>query len=168
MKLPAPFAVALQTAFNKYVELDPDSDSRITALNGKLVCLKIEPVDLCIWFLFGDKRVEVLEEFADDADAVIAGGPFSMMSLSLGRSSIFDGDVKISGDTTTAQKFSRCLNEIDIDWEEHLSRLTGDAVAHQIGRFSRGFRQWTSERADAIQENTADYMKLITCRIAGS
>lgn len=159
MKLPAPFAVALQTAFNRYIELDPDSADRIATLRGEVLCVKIEPADLDIWFVFGEKRVEIVEEFGADADAVISGGPFSFLALATGRSSIFDGDIKITGDTSSAQQFSRCLNEIDVDWEEHLSRLTGDGIAHQVGRFSRAFRQWVSERSDAVQENTADYLR---------
>ena len=159
MMLPAPLAVALQTAFNRYIELDPDSTLRIEALAGKVVCLKIGALDTELFFIFTEKRVEIAEEFAAPADTVISGGPFSMLSLALGRSSIFDGDIKITGDTELAQKFSRCLNEIDIDWEEHLSHLTGDAVAHQLGRFSRGLRHWMTERSAAMQENTADYLR---------
>jgi len=164
MKLPAPIAIALQTAFTRYVELDPDSNSRLLKLRGKVVCFQVEGVDLPIWFIFNEvgmneTSVEVVEDFGDTADATIAGGPFSLLALATGRRSIFDGDVKISGDTDTAQKFSRCLNEIDIDWEEHLSRLTGDAVAHQVGRFSRGLKHWFSERTDAVRDNTADYLR---------
>ncbi len=164
MKLPAPLAVAMQTAFSRYIELDTDSNSRLAKLRGKVVCFQIEGIDLPIWFIFNEAGVnetdvEVVEDFGDTADATIAGGPFSLLALATGRRSIFDGDVKISGDTDTAQKFSRCLNEIDIDWEEHLSRLTGDAVAHQVGRFSRGVSQWFTERSDAMQENTAHYLR---------
>lgn len=159
MKLPAPLAIALQTAFNRYIELDPDSKGRLQKLRGKVVCLQVEGVNLPVWFIFNESSVEVVEDFGDSADAVITGGPFSLIALANGNRSIFDGDVKITGDTDIAQKFSRCLNEIDIDWEEHLSRLTGDAVAHQVGRFSRGLRQWFGERTEAVQENTADYLR---------
>lgn len=159
MKLPAPLAIALQTAFNRYIELDPDSAARLEKLVGKVVCLQLEGVDLPIWFIFNETSVEVVEDFGDSADAVIAGGPFSLLALAVGRRSIFDGDVKISGDSDTAQRFSRCLNEIDIDWEEHLSRLTGDAVAHQAGRFSRGLKLWFGERNDAMRDNTANYLR---------
>ncbi len=164
MKLPAPIAVALQTAFNRYTELDPDSNSRLEKLRGKVVCFQVEGVELPVWFIFNEigvneTRVEVVEDFGDTADATISGGPFSLIALATGRRSIFDGDVTISGDTDTAQKFSRCLNEIDIDWEEHLSRLTGDAVAHQVGRFSRGLKQWFTERTEAVQDNTANYLR---------
>ena len=164
MKLPAPLAIALQTAFSRYIELDPDSNARLEKLRGKVVCFQIEGFDLPVWFIFNEAGankidVEVVEDFGDTADATIAGGPFSLLALATGRRSIFDGDVKISGDTDTAQKFSICLNEIDIDWEEHLSRLTGDAVAHQVGRFSRDVRQWFTERTDAMQDNTAHYLR---------
>ena len=159
MKLPAPFAIALQIAFNRYTELDPDSSERIASLQGKVVCLQVRGFDLPIWFIFNEDTVEVAEEFGDTADAVIAGGPFSLMSQALGRRSIFDSDVSISGDTQVAQRFSRCLSEIDIDWEEHLSRLTGDSFAHQTGRLVRGLKLFVSERSDAMRENTADYLR---------
>ena len=134
MKLPAPLAIALQTAFNRYAELDPDSKHRLQKLQGKVVCFQIEGLEIPVWFIFNEQSVEVVEDFGDTADAVIAGGPFSLLALASGKRSIFDGGVTITGDTETAQKFSRCLNEIDIDWEEHLSRVTGDAAAHQLGR----------------------------------
>lgn len=152
-------AIALQTAFKRYVELDLDSDSRMQSLQGKVICFNVEGLALPIWFIFNEKSVEIVEDFGDTADAVISGGPFSLVALATGQRSIHDGGVKITGETDTAQKFSRCLSEIDIDWEEHLSRLTGDAAAHQIGRFSRGFRQWFGERTTALQENTADYLR---------
>jgi len=109
LKLPAPLAVTLQTAFNRYVELDPDSQAGLDRLRGKVVCFLVEGVDLPVWFIFNENDVEVVEDFGDTADATIAGGPFSLLALATGRRSIFDGDVKISGDTDTAQKFSRCL-----------------------------------------------------------
>jgi len=54
MKLPAPIAIALQTAFTRYVELDPDSNSRLLKLRGKVVCFQVEGVDLPIWFIFNE------------------------------------------------------------------------------------------------------------------
>lgn len=128
-------------------------------MRGKVICLQVEALDLNIWFIFNENRVEVVEEFGDTADAVISGGPFSLISQAIGQRSIFDGDVKITGDTATAQQFSRCLTEIDVDWEEHLSRITGDAAAHQLGKFSRSFKAWLGARTDSVRDNTADYLR---------
>jgi len=37
----------------------------------------------------------------------------------------------------TGQAFKAILDEMDIDWEEQLSRLTGDTIAHQLGNTAR-------------------------------
>ncbi len=168
MKLPAPLAIALQTAFNRYAELDPDSKSRLQRLQGKVICFQIEGLELPVWFIFNEQNVEIVEDFGDAADAVISGGPFSMLALAGGTRSIFDGGVTITGETETAQQFSRVLTGIDVDWEEHLSRLSGDAVAHQVGRVSRGLRGWLNERTEALQQNTGDYLRDETNNVPNS
>lgn len=159
MNLPAPLAVALQTGFNNYLALDSQSGPRIERLGGKLIRLQLSGVNLGAWFLFHADRVEILEQFDGDADATISGGPFSLLGLSRGNSSIFDGEVSISGDVELAQQFSRMFEQIDIDWEEHLSKITGDTVAHQVGKSFRGLRSWAKRTHSSMRENTADYLR---------
>lgn len=159
MKLPAPLTVAMQAAFNRYLALDPQAVRHLKPLEGQVVCLRMEGIGIDIFHIFNEDEVEVVEEFSAEPDATIVGGPFSLIAQAIGRRSIFDGDVKIEGDVDTAQKFSRLLTEIDIDWEEHLSRLTGDGVAHQLGRFARGVSSWMGARNDAMSDNTADYLR---------
>lgn len=159
MKLPIPLAVALQTGFNNYLALDPEAKPGFEKLRGKLVLLQVTGLDLGIWFLVHSERVEILDQFDGEPDATISGGPLSLAALATGKSSIFDGDVSISGDVETAQRFSRALESIDIDWEEHLSRLTGDTVAHHVGRTFRSFNSWLDRSGDSLRENTADYLR---------
>lgn len=159
MKLPTPLALALQTGFNNYLALDSEAKPGFEKLRGKLILLQLSGLDLGIYFLIHSDHLEILEQFDGEPDATISGGPLSMLALASGRSSIFDGDVAISGDVETAQQFSRSLEQIDIDWEEHLSRLTGDTVAHQMGRTFRGFSGWVSRTQSSMRENTADYLR---------
>lgn len=159
MKLPTPLAVALQTGFNNYLALDPEAKPGFEKLRGKLILLQLSGLDLGTWFLVHADRVEILEQFDGEPDATISGGPLSLLALATGRSSIFDGDVSISGDVETAQQFSRALEKIDVDWEEHLSRLTGDTVAYQIGKTFRGLGSWASRTQNTMRDNTADYLR---------
>ena len=39
--------------------------------------------------------------------------------------------LNLVGDIYVAQSFSALLKDLDVDWEEQLSRYTGDVVAHQ-------------------------------------
>lgn len=163
MKLPVPFALALQGGFNRLVSLDEDSQRRLNKLQHKLLQLKITTLDLDIYLLFHSDRVEVLEDFASEPDATIAGPPFSMLSLAgggmAGGGDVSNSSVEISGDVELAQQVSRMLQQIDIDWEEHFSKITGDAVAHQLGNIARGIQRFTTRSRDSMQSNTADYLR---------
>ena len=150
---------ALEAGFNNYLALDPDARPGFDKLAGKLIQLHFSGIDLAVYFLVHPQRVEILEHFEAQPDAVISGAPFSMLALATGRKTIFESDVTISGDTETAQQFSRALERIDIDWEEHLSRLTGDTVAHHVGRSVRGLRAWTERTRSTLHQNTADYLR---------
>jgi len=71
---------------------------------------------------------------------------------------LLKSDVEIEGDTRVAESFSAILREVDIDWEELLSRLVGDSVAHQAGQAARSSSEWVKESLDAMRMNTGEYL----------
>lgn len=159
MKLPGALAVLLQAAFNRYLALDPDSGARIEKLQGKLVCMEFSAIDLQAWLLFHPDRVEVLEHYEAEPDTTISGAPFTMMALATGSTDIFSADVQITGDIDCARRFSQILERLDIDWEEHLSTLTGDTVARKIGLLHASVGSWLHRSRDSMQSNIADYLR---------
>jgi ubiquinone biosynthesis protein UbiJ len=72
---------------------------------------------------------------------------------------LFNGGVEIDGDVELGTKLQRIFERLDIDWEEHLSRLTGDIVAHQLGNTVRGFFAWGRRAADHLGHDVADYLQ---------
>ena len=115
MKLPVPLALALQAGFNRIIALDEESLPRLQRLQGKLIQLEITTLDISIYLLFFKDKVEVLEEFAAEPDALIKGPPFSMLALATGNADVSGSGVEISGDIEVAQRVSRMLQQIDID-----------------------------------------------------
>ena len=53
---------------------------------------------------------------------------------------------------------SAILDGIDIDWEEHLSRVTGDVLAHQVGNVARGMLEWGRNTLDTVSRDVAEYL----------
>ena len=51
------------------------------------------------------------------------------------------------------------VEKLEIDWEEHLSRLTGDIIAHQIGNTVRGLFRWGERSAEHLGQDAADYLQ---------
>ena len=94
------------------------------------------------------------------ADAVIRGGPFSLLALSgtAPEAVMQRGDVRIDGDAELAQKFRELMLLLRPDLEEELSLVVGDVPAHQIGRFARAAFGWTRKAAATTVRNAAEYL----------
>jgi ubiquinone biosynthesis protein UbiJ len=58
-----------------------------------------------------------------------------------------------------AQKFQKLLSEIDIDWEEQLSRYTGDIMAYRIGQGLHKTRQWFNNSRQSLSLSGREYLQ---------
>ena len=99
--------------------------------------------------------------YTGEVDATIHGSPMALMRLSTADNagaSMLDSDVVIDGDMRVAEKFSAILKEVDIDWEELLSKLVGDIIAHQAGQVARNSSDWFSQSLEAMKLNTSEYL----------
>jgi len=159
LNLPAAIASALQAGFNRFLALDPDSPARLEKLRGKLICLALRGLEVQVWLLFHSDRVEVLEQYDAAADVTISGAPFTMLAMAAGKKGIFDGGIDVAGDVDVARHFSQVIDQLDIDWEEHLSSLTGDMVARKAGVTHAKFVEWLRRSSEAMQLNVADYLR---------
>ena len=67
--------------------------------------------------------------------------------------------VSIQGDARVAQQMQKMLTEIDIDWEEVLSKYTGDVMAHQIHKQAIGAGEWLRNSAQSLLQTTSEYIR---------
>ena len=72
---------------------------------------------------------------------------------------LFQGAVKIDGDTETGQAFQDLLADVDWDWEEQLSRVTGDVIAHQTGKLAKQAKQLLSDSRDTLAQDCSEYLQ---------
>ena len=166
MNLPIPFLSAIETAINTWLNLDGESLEKLKPLEGKIIRFHITGLELNLYFLPSVSGISVLGNYPDTenggvVDATIHGSPMALIRLSTAENSgetLLKSDVEIDGDMRIAEKFSAVLREVDIDWEELLSKLVGDIVAHQAGQFTRGATHWFNETNDAMKMNTAEYI----------
>ena len=64
----------------------------------------------------------------------------------------------ISGDADVANDFRALLQIVRPDWEEELSRVTGDAIAFEAGRAVKGFAEWAAKARHSIGRSAAEYL----------
>jgi ubiquinone biosynthesis protein UbiJ len=152
---------AFESALNAALHLDPYTVRRLGSLAGKVVAVELHGVNLTLFLALQTDRIEVRGEHAGAADARLSGTPlaFARLGLSGDRAALHSGDVQISGDTDLGQKLRDILAAMDIDWEEHLSRFTGDVVAHQAGNAARASQRWAQQSSAALLQDAGEYLK---------
>ena len=151
----------LETALNYYLQLDPESLRRLGRLQGKVIAIELRGLETTIYALPGSYGLRLHSSWEDEVDTTISGTPLALTRMGLGDSgkALFSGDVTISGDTETGQQFKRILDGMDIDWEEQLSRFTGDLVAHRAGNLVRDGLQWGRRALHSLQLDVTEYLQ---------
>ena len=155
---PAVIAAGLETVLNPVLRLDPDTQARLAALDGKAIAIEPEGLGMTLYLLPGVHGIRVLDQYAGEPTVRIRGAPLALARQWRGRGTT-GGDVTIEGDAAVGREFQTALAQLDIDWEEQLSRLLGDAAAHQIGRFWREFQSWGRQTGDLLGRNTGEYLQ---------
>src|SRR3569623_831957 len=145
MTLPALALAGLESALNRYLQLDRAAQARLAPLAVIIIALELRGLDLTLYLMPHAGGINVLGDYTGMPDTVISGAPFSLLRLGHGRGErgvLLEGAVEVRGDVEIGQRFEAVLRAIDIDWEELLSRLVGDIAAHQVGVAVRGVQQW--------------------------
>ena len=155
----------LQKAINQYIALDPDSKHSLKKLSGKVIAIEIQLFAnaLIFYIKFNASGVILLSEYAGNADVTLSGTPFALVKLGLSNESemqsAFQNSINLTGDAKVGAEVKAFFDAIEIDWEEHLSHLIGDVLAHQVGTVMRSAFTWGQESKTAMQQNVTEYLQ---------
>jgi ubiquinone biosynthesis protein UbiJ len=152
----------LETAFNNYLALDPEAPEKLTAFDGKLICINISGLNKRIYLLINGSKISVLKQHDAEPDATIIGSPAALFKLGVHRDSaplFFAGEVEIRGDTRLGRQFKSLLADMEIDWEEHLSRLIGDIAAHRVAGLFNELKEWSESVAGNFADDVGEYLQ---------
>jgi ubiquinone biosynthesis protein UbiJ len=152
----------LETALNSYLALDPEAPGKLQAFDGKVICIDVRGPDRKLYLLINDKRISVNLNHDTEPDASISGSPAALVKLGIHRDSaslFFAGEVEIRGDTRLGRKFKSLLAEMQIDWEEHLSRLVGDIAAHRLVSVFNEVINWSASATSNLTDDVSEYLQ---------
>ncbi|MGB5670710.1 MAG: SCP2 sterol-binding domain-containing protein [Sedimenticolaceae bacterium] len=152
----------LEQGLNQLIGLDPGTRDRLAPLHGRVIQIDLSGTGIKLNFVPGhDGHLQLLGGIEGEPDCILTGSPFDLMRASessQGPAQLFSGKVRIEGDTRTAQRFSEALADLEIDWEEQLSRLTGDIAAHEIGRGVRAAVREGARIGRSARDNLSEYL----------
>ncbi len=148
---------------NRLLGMDPRVLEHCHELQGHIIAIELTDLEQTIYCHPGSWGLRLsLQQPGKAADARIKGRLMGLINLSLQQDKVstsIQERVEISGNASVAQKFQKILTELDIDWEEQLSSITGDVMAFRIMQGLRNTRQWVRESFDSLSLSSREYLQ---------
>jgi len=159
MDLPLPLVIAIQQGIATVLRLDPHTKQSLSSIDGKVIRVNVSSPALVFHLIVVDNMVDVEGSFDAEPDTTISGTASDLLSLRTKNDALYTGAVKISGDTSIGEQLRSIVSNIDIDIEDVIAPVTGDTIAHQIGRVGSSLNAWFSESRTSLKRNTSEYLQ---------
>lgn len=149
-----------EKVINQALYFDPVSLTSLQSLAGKTIAVEGNKPGFVLHIIPNDEGLSLYSALpGDDADVTLSGTTFNLIRLlRQNQPSLEDSPVKVEGDTALANQLLQLALNLDIDWEEMLSRYIGDIAAHEIGRRGRDFLRWGKKVSHSLQRNAREYL----------
>lgn len=151
----------IENALNHYLALDPESKQRMQLLQDKIVTIELLGISLNFQLVFSDGKIKLAWDNFANPDLTIKGTPLNLLHMSIARNSrarFFAEDVVVEGNMELAQTVLAIFDELDVDWEEQLSRWLGDVPAHQTSRLVRSITGFTKRLRQSLLGSVNEYV----------
>ena len=160
--LPGMLALALETAINQVLQLDKESPSRVKKLEGRLLQLDLEGLNITLFFTFKDGVVRVRLDADAPPDTTISGTPIALFSMAEPEDvdwGLPDSKVQINGDASLARDLERIFSKLEPDWEGPLTGMLGDTAGYHAAQGIRQGIETARETARTAGRILSDFMK---------
>lgn len=151
------------TLINQYLKLDPKLSTRLHTLANKQLLIELTDIGATFYIFFQTDSINITTHPSSEQppDLIVRGSILALWRLFQSDQNTFQlnlRDVKIIGDLQLAQAIKLFFHSIEIDWEEQLSRFTGDIIAHQFCRGLTHLRQWQHQAKENFRLNLSEYL----------
>jgi len=154
--------IALEKIINQTFSLDDTMAERLQKLDGKVLKIVINPMQIELFLSFANQKIHLTNHSDHTPDTIIHSKPLALLQMGFLPSnqirSLFQDKIHLSGDAELGQEVKKLFEELDIDWETHLARLTGDAVAFKIGDIFRRGKAWQQQVTSSLHATISDYI----------
>ena len=134
---------------------------RLKKLNGNRITIELLPFHFIFDCFFQDNEVEITAHETAEPDAKITGTPLQMINVMLNKNNrqrAFADDLVIEGRAEIANEVVELFDELQIDWEEYVARIVGDAPAHYANRFVQSIGSFLGNVEQSFTQNVSEYV----------
>lgn len=147
----------LQLIINKCLSLDPGLTRHLQQLEGKnlaIICTDMPAQSM--YCVFANGQINLSSSAPQEIDVTIQGTVRSFLHYAVTKQR---AGITISGDATVAATVEKLYSQLDINWEEELSKFTGDAIAHQAIYSLRQIKQFGRDTSSSLGAMVTEYLQ---------
>jgi len=140
---------------NHLLSQHPLAAERLRPFTGKSIEIRCPPFPQLRFTILESGMLERTQDGA--ASMLIVTLKPAALPLLLARDEAARGQIEIEGPADFAAAADALFRELGWDYEEDLSRVFGDIVAHRLASGGRAFAAWQREALLRLAENLAEY-----------
>jgi ubiquinone biosynthesis accessory factor UbiJ len=162
-----PIYASIELALNHTISLDPQGKNLINRFQGKAIKLDILNPKITIYILAQADNFILLESYEGEADTIIRARLLDLIQISFKTAdeknrAVFNKQIIIEGDIGLGQQFQSLFSKLDIDWEEHVSHISGDIIAHQLFSTGKQLLSWGKKTKQILSLDIAEFLQYET------
>ena len=150
------------STLNRYLDLDPERAAALAAIDHKVIKLFIRELDKALTIQVENLRAHEVagNDMAVDVNINLSLKALPELALGVDQNQLIkQGRIEINGDAHVASVLQNVLREIEIDWQEQLSKYTGDALAYQAGKAVKQAHSFGRRLSNNLRADLRDYMR---------
>ncbi len=152
----------LEFLVQKALSLDPSTTRKLAKLEGKVLLVHCSSPDIKVYCVPGKNGLQ-LRSWVDEkqVSSSLKGSLSEFISLLQSddkTAALINGAFTVKGDSGDFIALQETLAQLDIDWEQPLSRLLGDVGSHQIGKMLRGSFAWGKQAHTSMLRNVEEFI----------
>jgi ubiquinone biosynthesis protein UbiJ len=151
----------IETALNALLALDPLTATRLRPFEGQILAVRPTDAPLEIYVAIRNGKLSLSPVSGAIPNAVLTGPSLSLLTLAArgGKAHNLHGTgVSLEGSTTLVGGLREVISELDVDWEYHLSRFTGDLPASALGRAAESASSTVARSGTRLRDDFSDYL----------
>ena len=152
----------LEAAINSYLSLDPEVAEKLSALEGKVIAIEISSINKKLYFFPHQEGMTISDYYEGEPDTTLKGSPIALIKMSLSKDVaplMLKGEIEIEGNVRLGRSFKKILSEMDVDWEEYMARIIGDAPAHHLASLTKKIMNWGRQSSNDVVADVSEYLQ---------
>jgi ubiquinone biosynthesis protein UbiJ len=156
---------ALETALNRILALDPDTQAALQELDGRRVQLTLDAPPLALQLTVSSGRFvvgPVPRDVDDEPDLAVRSTLSGLLSqlpfLKSDAGTPKVGKLRIAGDAELARQLQKLAEGFDPDWTKPFADVFGDVIGVQIANALRGALRFGRDSAGKFARNSAEFL----------